>query len=82
MVLGFIKRLTGKDEELVEEGSGLFNKGEYDKALVKIIFMILLVNKDNGDANRKIERIKYIKEKGKRLFNNGEYDLLKSLRLF
>ena len=77
MVLGFIKRLVGVDEDLVKEGNELFNRGEYDKALAKYN-EALEINKDNGDAKigiDKIERIKSLKEEGRRLFNNGNNKL-------
>ena len=77
MVLGFIKRLVGVDEDLVKEGNELFNRGEYDKALAKYN-EALEINKDNGDAKRGIEQIntiKSLKEEGRRLFNNGNNKL-------
>ncbi len=35
MVFGIIKKLTGKDKDLVKEGNILFSKCEYKKALMK-----------------------------------------------
>ena len=58
MVFGFIKKLTGKDNDLVKEGDELFNRGEY-KALVKYR-EALEINKDNIDAKIGIEKINKI----------------------
>ena len=77
MVFGFIKKLTGKDNDLVKEGDELFNRGDYDKALAKYK-KALKINKNNGDAKggiNNINKIKSLKEEGIRSFSNGNYNL-------
>jgi tetratricopeptide (TPR) repeat protein len=75
MVFGFIKNLTGEDNDLVKEGDELFYMGEYDKALAN--YKTLLVNKDSGHVKRKIKSgdINYLKKEGNRLFDEGNYML-------
>ena len=72
MVLELIKKLTGKDRELVkecdgkikelkDEGERLFNEGKYSEALDKFN-EVLRLNPNNEEAEKIINKINKIKK--------------------
>jgi len=76
VVFKLIKKLTGKDIELIKEGDELFERWRYEEALMKYK-EALDINPDDIDIVKdkieKIEKILYLRKEGHKLFSEGKF---------